>query len=247
MGYCEQVEQPAVEPVSLDFVKTRLRLPSSFSSQDTVLAALITGARLDAERISGLMLAQRRFSQVLDSFPYYTDTVQSQLAYPPSYYSLPRYSTTLWNYSQMIKLARAPLISVDSFTYVGADGLTHELNAGVDFIVDPETKLARVFPMVGQQWPACLYTPNAVQILFTAGYDPDPAKVTTFSLPSPPPSPANQQTSYDIATGIPMDLMCAIAELTVFRFQNPGTPGVPPEMERAFASLGIMDFAPTRG
>jgi hypothetical protein len=247
MGYCEQSSVPEIEPVSLEYLRKRLRLPDSYTGEDDVLGSLITGARLDAERLSGLMLAQRTFTQVMDSFPFYTDTIQSQLAYPPSYYSLPRYSTTLWNYSQMIKLARAPLISVDKLTYVGSDGNTAMLVAATDFIVDPETKLARIFPMPGGHWPPCLYTPNAVKIEFTAGYDADPTTVTTFGLPSPPPAPPNQQESYDIVTGIPQDFVDAITALAVFRFQNWGTIGVPEQFERAFQSLGVMDFAPSRG
>src|SRR6266568_3277186 len=54
----------------------------------------------------------------------------SQMAYPPSYYALPRYSTTLWNYSQMIKLFAAPLVSVDRITYLSnADSQFHDLVA----------------------------------------------------------------------------------------------------------------------
>jgi hypothetical protein len=50
------------------------------------------------------------------------------MAYPPSYYALPRYSTTLWNYSQMIKLLRPPLVSVDRISYLAAsDQQWHDL------------------------------------------------------------------------------------------------------------------------
>lgn len=247
MAYSQQIATPEAEPVTLAMVKARLRLPTGFSNDDGVITGLITGVREDAERLSGLILAQRPFAQVLDSFPYFTDTIQSQQAYPPSYYSLPRYSSTLWNYSQMIKLAQAPLISVDKFTYVGTDGLTHDLQPGIDFILDPETRLARIFPMVGGFWPPCLYTPNAVQIKFTAGFSATPTDVTTFSLPSPPPSPPNQQTSYAVVTGIPQTFIDAITALTVRRYQYPAEPGVPPEFERAFQAPGIFDFAPTRG
>lgn len=247
MGYCEQIAVPEQEPVTLAAVKQRLKLPAGYTLDDAVIAGLITGAREDAERLSGLMLARRQFTQVLDSFPYFTDTLQSQLAYPPSYYSLPRYSTTLWNYSQMIKLARAPLISVDSLTYIGSDGNPATLQSGVDFIVDPETKLARIFPMVGGYWPPCLYTPNAVAIVFTAGYSDNPNENTTFGLPSPPPSPPNQQTSYEIATGIPQAFVDLITSLVVYRYQYPAVPGVPADFERAFMSPGMFDWAPTRG
>jgi hypothetical protein len=246
MGYCEQVAAPTAEPVDLQAVLSRLRLPSGSGDAETI-QGLISSVREDAERLSGLTLAQRQFSQILDSFPYFTDTIQSQQAYPPSYYSLPRYSSTLWNYSQMIKLARTPLISVDSLTYIGTDGNSATLQAGVDFIVDPETKLARIFPMVGGYWPSCLYTPNAVQIVFTAGYDPDPTAQKTFTLPSPPPSPPNQQTSYQIAVGIPYSMVELMKSLVVYRYQYPAQSGMPPDFERAFQALGIMDFSPTRG
>jgi hypothetical protein len=66
--------------------------------------------------------------QCMDSFPYYTDTVMSQMAYPPSYYSLPRWSTTLWNYSQMIKLLVAPVVSVPRIAYLNSqDGQWYSL------------------------------------------------------------------------------------------------------------------------
>jgi hypothetical protein len=247
VGYCAQIELPAAEPLSVVQAKTFLRLPSGASSQDSDIAAMITSAREDGERISSRVLAQRRFSQVLDSFPYYTDTIQSQQAYPPSYYSLPRYSTTLWNYSQMIKLARTPVIDVESLTYIGTDGQPHTLASGVDFILDPETELARVFPMPGKYWPPVLYTPNAIQIIFKAGYDPDPTKTQTIGLPSPPPNPPNQQASYTVVTGIPQAFLSAIKDLVAFRFQNRGVGDIPPAIERAFMSNGVWDFAPTRG
>ena len=247
MAYTDQISVPASEPVTLTMVKQRLRLPSSYPNDDTVLSGLIVGVRQDCERLMDLMLARRKFAQVLDSFPYYIDVIQSQNAYPPAYYSAPRYATTLWNYSQMIKLARAPLISVDAFTYIGSDGLPHTLQAGVDFIVDPETKLARIFPMVGRYWPPCLYTPNAVKIEYTAGFGSDPTEVTDFTLPSPPPSPPNQQASYKIVTGIPQAMIDFMTSLVVFRYLNPGTPGMPLEWENRLMGLGLFDFAPTRG
>ncbi len=250
MGYTYQSSLPSAEPVSLAELKTYLRLPVGFTTEDNLLSDLIQSAREDGERLSGLVLAQRTFTQVLDSFPYFTDTIQSQLAYPPSYYSLPRYSTTLWNYSQMIKLEKAPLISVDLLTYINASGAGVTLAADIDFIVDPETRLARIFPMVGQYWPPCLYTPNAVKIDFTAGYDPDPTKVKTFTLPSPPPNPPNQQSSYEIVVGIPQSLKRAVRNLAGIHFQARAGFATAQDIERAelaFQANGLMDFAPTRG
>ena len=61
----------------------------------------------------------------LDFFPYFIDTVQTQSAYPPQYWAYPRYSTSLWNYSQMIKVPRWPLVQVSRIEYL--DSQTQEL------------------------------------------------------------------------------------------------------------------------
>lgn len=248
MGYCKQVALPAVEPVTIAQALAFLQLPSSFSDPANIIGMMISSAREQGERISDRCLAQRQFVQVLDSFPYYTDTIQSQLAYPPSYYSLPRYSTTLWNYSQMIKLSKSPVKTVDSLTYIGGDGNPATLQEGTDFIVDNVSEECRLFPMVGQFWPPCLYTPNAVQILFTAGYDPNPSASLTTSLPFPPPSPPNQQSSYKFIIGIPQDYIDGILNLVAYKFQNRGaSETTPANIERLFLANAVFDFAPTRG
>lgn len=122
--------QPAVEPVSLSKAKNFLRLDDDFTNDDDLITTLIVAAREAVEAFTGLSLVQKGYRQSLDSFPYFTDTVMSQMAYPPSYYSLPRYSTTLWNYSQMIKLYAPPLVSVERISYLSAgDQQWHDLVA----------------------------------------------------------------------------------------------------------------------
>src|SRR5580704_1777172 len=152
MGYCKATALPASEPVTLDMAKTFMKLPVAYTLEDMFILGLIQAAREEGELISGLALAQRPWRMVLDSAPYYTDTIQSQLAYPPSYYSLPRYSTTLWNYSQMIKLPYPPGISVQQMRYVDTNGDAQVMNQDVDFIFDRENEPARIFPIPGQQW-----------------------------------------------------------------------------------------------
>jgi hypothetical protein len=175
---------PLVEPLSLAEVKVQLGY-GPWEDSDHVTSAniatrlrdLIKAARGYCETFTRRTFIATGFQQVMDSFPYFTDTFMSQQAYPPAYYSLPRYSTTLWNYSQMIKLYRPPLIGVTNIQYV--DAITGELqtllpgtpaNQQGAFVVDNENEPARLFPNSGQNWPACLYVPNAVQINFTAGY-----------------------------------------------------------------------------
>lgn len=108
---------PAVEPIDVVSMKNVLKIPASVTNDDVWIGELIQAAREQCEGFTGRSLVNKGYRQSLDSFPYFTDTVMSQMAYPPAYYSLPRYSTTLWNYSQMIKLFRSPLRQVTKITY----------------------------------------------------------------------------------------------------------------------------------
>jgi hypothetical protein len=125
-----QIETPPlVEPVSLSDMKNWLRVP--FDDDDTLISDLITAARELCEIFTSRALVNTGYVQTLDSFPYFVDTVMSQMANPPSYYSLPRYSTTLWNYSQMIKLFVSPLQSVTRIAYLSStDQQWHSLLPG---------------------------------------------------------------------------------------------------------------------
>lgn len=114
------VVPPVVEPVTLAEAKNYLRVDQDITDDDALISELIVAAREYAETYCGRSFANKTYRQSLDSFPYYTDTIMSQMAYPPAYYSLPRYSTTLWNYSQMIKLLATPLRHVEKITYVSS-------------------------------------------------------------------------------------------------------------------------------
>jgi hypothetical protein len=226
---------PATEPLSLAEVKRQLRLGPwedsdhvTSSLQADRLRDLITSAREYCSEFTRRAFIQTGFIQYHDSFPYYTDTVYSQQAYPPSYYSLPRYSTTLWNYSQMIKLIYSPLISVSEIQYVDTNGDVQTLLPGTpqdqdaDFVVDNSSEPARIFPNSGQVWPAVLYVPNAISVFYTAGYSP--------------------------ITAIPARVRVAMRQLIAIWDKDPsmmsrGTP----EIERLLWSLRVYDMAPTRG
>jgi hypothetical protein len=212
----------------------------------------ISAARECGEILTARSLSKRQFKLVLDSMPYYTDTIQSQLAYPPSYYSLPRYSTTLWNYSQMIKLPFSPAISVDLMQYIDNTGTPQQLVQGVDFILDRDSEPSRIFPMTGQFWPSNLYVPNSCEITFTAGYDPfatmsSPPNTTTI-LASPP----GQQPNSTITLYPPQMILLGIMNLVTFWFNSRGNPGntsptLVNRIEQMFLQNAIVDFQPTRG
>jgi hypothetical protein len=117
---------PSIEPVALDDMKNYLRV--EIDDDDALITSLITAAREACEVFTNRSFINKGYIQCLDSFPYFADTQLSQNAMPPSYYALPLYSTTLWNYSQQIKLFRPPLVSVDSLVYMSsADSQWHAL------------------------------------------------------------------------------------------------------------------------
>src|SRR2546425_9401003 len=100
------VEFPAsVDPVSVTEMKNYLRM-DDIAEDDSLIASLISAATAACEAFTRRSFIKKGFLQTLDAFPYFTDSMLSQQAYSPGYNSLPRYSTQLWNYSQMIKLFR---------------------------------------------------------------------------------------------------------------------------------------------
>jgi Phage gp6-like head-tail connector protein len=115
-----QVVLPAPAlPVSLRALKSHLRV--DIKDDDELIEIYARAATENVEGFTRRALVNTGFVQSLDSFPYYTDSMMSQMAYPPAYYSLPRWSTTLWNYSQMIKLFISPLVEVERIDYVDSE------------------------------------------------------------------------------------------------------------------------------
>ena len=224
-------------------MKQWLRVQDSVTDEDPVITGLVQAARETAEVYTGRALAKRTFCMVLDAHPYYTDTIQGGGAYPlAGYYSLPKFATTLWNYAQQIKLAFSPVISVESIVSVQPDGTTKTMNQDVDFLLDRISEPARIFPLPGTTWPPDLYVANAVQINFTAGYDPDPTAIDTHTFTG-----AGQQPTSKIVTGIPQTIIVAIKQLANYWYENRGMSGtVPAQIEQALYSQAVVDWAPTR-
>jgi|GEM_PF-4388573 len=271
--YVVKTGPPEAEIVSLQAMLTFARIQRQIGddvNDDNNIKALIVAAREMAETYTGRSLAKKPYMQVHDSFPYYIDAVQSRDAYPPSYYSAPRYSTSLWNYSQSIKLLYPPLASMDvTITYVGTDGLDHNLVSGQDFQVDVANEPARLFPLPGGMWPACQYCANAVRIFHTSGYEVrsteepageidspsvnEPEEMVTAIFPS-----SNQVSRYVIDRTVPEVLVLAVKQLVVHWYQNrdpvvvtAGAGGIhqplPYHVEALLESCRTIDFAPTRG
>jgi hypothetical protein len=261
-----QIEtQPICEPVNLGLMKNFLRVEAAMVDDDVLIGALMTGAREYCERFTRRRFINAGLVQTLDSFPYFTDSAASQQAYPPAYYSLPRYSTTMWNYSQQIKLFYSRLAKVTKITYIGTDAIPHDLlpenspdTFTGDFVIDTSSEPPRVFPNPGQYWPPCLYAPNAVQVHYIAGYNDEAAiaaAMTAFGNTSPAPNQAGK-TAYEQMlrqADVPQAIKIAIMSLVAHWYENRESvsaqvlTSVPKSIDMLLWSYRVLDLAPTRG
>lgn len=161
------------EPVTLAEAKAQLVIDSSFTRDDTLIAGMITAARLEGEACSHRELAQKRFTLALDQFP--SDFARWRISYPlnavtsdPLFYHFsagPKYIELL-----------DPLISVDEVRYTDADGQVTVMTADTDYIVDLLKHPGLIATPPDTPWPspaAGLWPTSAVQIDFTAGFTPE--------------------------------------------------------------------------
>lgn len=234
---------PATYPVSLLRAKNFLRV--SIDDDDDFIGEILIPAALEAcESFCNRSFAIKSYLLSMDAFPYYTDTMTSQNAYPPSYYSLPQYSTTLWNYSQMIKLFAPPCIEVQGIDYTDPNGETVTLEQDEDFLLDNINEPARIFPMPGGMWPPCGYVPNAVRIRYTAGYG------STSTDPNPVQGEISQGAG---AQPMPARLLVAMLQLIASWYENreaavaANFKDIPLHIQMLLWSMRVMDMTPSRG
>jgi gp6-like head-tail connector protein len=233
---------PSQELISLTLAKNFCRVFNT--DDDALFSVLITAAREAVEEFCSRKFAIQSLLQVMDAFPYYTDTCMSQAAYPPSYYAMPMYSTTMWNYSQMIKLFYPPCIEVQGIDYTDPSGINHTLMQDVDFLLDNISEPSRIFPMPGSMWPPCFYVPNAVRIRYTAGYG-SPA-VDTNPVDGEIPQGAGSQP-------VPQRAITAMLQLIASWYENRealsevSMKEMPQHVQMLLWSLRVIDFQPTRG
>ena len=72
-------------------------------------------------------------------------------------------------FPRVIELNRPPIISVDSVAYIDPDGNPQTVNASL-YEVDTTSEPGRVMPIPDGYWPETERVPNAVQVVFQAGY-----------------------------------------------------------------------------
>ena len=143
--------EPTQEPVSLDEVKSSLRLDSTDS--DDLITALIVAAREACESYTRRAFCLQTWQLTLDSFPPYGCPCD------------------VWSgaWPARLELPRPPLISLASIVYADGEGESQTMDAA-DYRVGGQSEPARLQPVTS--WPGTMDQIEAVAITYTAGYLP---------------------------------------------------------------------------
>ena len=142
MGISGSVEvsvAPASEPVSTAEAKAWVR--QDLDADDTLIGALITAAREQAEIVTGRALITQTLVWRMDGFP-----------------------------GHVLRVPRPPLQSVTSIAYTDTAGDAQTLAAS-KYQVDTKSQPGRLAPVFGEVWPTVeIGTLNPLTITLVAGY-----------------------------------------------------------------------------
>lgn len=143
----ELVEPPTIEPFELAFVRDQHLRVASGTLEDSYIQQLIKVARRQGERRTRRAFPTQTIRQVMNAFPCNAGCIE---------------------------LARPPLQSISSFTYVDENGdeQTLEGSPASYQVVNPAgNRRAYLLPLVDEQWPATqIGLEAAVTIEYVAGY-----------------------------------------------------------------------------
>ena len=131
---------PTNEPFTTAYVKDWLKIPSSVTAEDTIVAALISAARVWAENGTGRALMTQTIEEYYDGWPC----------------------------DGIFELSVAPIQSITSLSYLSGGSYTvwNASNYNADTVSAP----CRIVPKLGVSMPNYdLYTPNAIKVIYVAG------------------------------------------------------------------------------
>lgn len=131
---------PVIEPFSVAYIKTWLKIPSSVAIEDTLLEDLIKNARVWAEQITSKALLTQTIEEYYDCFPC----------------------------SKVLTLTVGPIQSITSVSYMASGSYTvwNASNYNTDLISEP----CRIVPKNTVTWPTTdSLTPNTVKVIYVAG------------------------------------------------------------------------------
>lgn len=163
---------PSVEPLTLTELRVWLRLPDSFTSENDLITDLIKQARVFVERHTARALITQTIAEYFDEFPVTAQRGASALD------------------GRIIKLHIAPVVSITAATglsYIATDGTpdtyTAWNNTGNAYyfldIISGSNSIgpARICKKKDVDWPDIEAYPNAVKVVYVAGYGASGASV----------------------------------------------------------------------
>lgn len=123
--------------------EAKLRLRIDGADDDADLGMMIAAAREMCEQQTDRSVALSTWELKIDAFP-----------------------------AGEIRLLWPPIVSVDTVTYVDADGTMQTLDPSL-YALDSHAEPGWLLPAAGTDWPATYDTANAVTVRYTAGYGAD--------------------------------------------------------------------------
>ncbi|MEW8027833.1 MAG: hypothetical protein AB2806_08850 [Candidatus Thiodiazotropha sp.] len=123
----------------LSLAEAKDHLNELSGEHDNKILNLISSARKDLEKNTGRVLITQTIKLMLDAF------------------------------DDVVLIPRTPVQSIESITYLDADGAEQSL-LSTDYRLDVESTPARLTPAHGKSWPSTMPVNNAVSISFIAGY-----------------------------------------------------------------------------
>ena len=163
MSYFPRIQvttEPASEPVSTAEAKAHLRIPSSATSEDSYIDALVTAARLYVEEYTERKLITQTVTEYRDALPGDTDKRLPEQG---------RVSDAKTSGVKFIELRATPVQSVSSVTtYDDADNGTEW--ASSNYRLSPGGQRWRVAPTGSAAWPTYTRNTDGIVIVYVAGY-----------------------------------------------------------------------------
>lgn len=139
------ITPPVGEPITLTEAKAHIKV--TWSAEDDLITRLIAGARQAFEDDTGRQLLTATWEMYLDCFP--------------------RFRT------ERIEVCNPPLDSVTSITYIDTAGASQTWSNTlytVKALAGPHAGRGQIYPVADETYPLTRRIPNAVSILFDAGY-----------------------------------------------------------------------------
>lgn len=159
------VENPVVEPVTLEEIYTFLRLDPEGSPpthpDDEMLTSFIKAAREKVEQVTRRTLVESSYKAIYRRFPVHKVHIGG------SGFDIDDFE---FRYDA-IELPRPPVSSVTAVQYYDEDNVLRTFSGANWFLVS-DTLTAKIQLVSGQTWPFSFSRDDALQVTFTAGYPP---------------------------------------------------------------------------